>query len=107
MQPQHWPLLGITLAVIVALCGRVYLPWAGRPSGALVRRVPLSLLGRIRLHGVAGVVVLAAATLGVVAGLLPLTAIVVVLFILALLLALPMSYTLTTDGIVAGRTPMR
>jgi hypothetical protein len=107
MLPQHLPLLGITLAVIVALCGRVYLPWVGRPSGALVRRVPLSLLGRLRMHGVAGLVMLAAAALGVVAGLLPLTAIVVVLFILALLLALPMSYTLTTDGIVAGRTPMR
>ncbi len=107
MLTQHLPLLGITLAVIVALFSRVYVPWAGRPSGALVRRVPLSLIGRLRLHGIPGLVILAVTALGIVAGLLPLTSSVVVPLILALLIALPMSYTLTTEGIMAGRTPMR
>lgn len=107
MLTQHLVLLGITLVIIVALFARVYVPWAGHPSGALVRRVRLSLLGRMRMHGVAGLVWLAAGALAYNYGLVPLGYIVVVPLMFTLLLALPMSYTLTTEGIMAGRTPMR
>lgn len=107
MSTQHVPLLGITLIVIIALLSRVVVPWAGRPHGALVGRAPLSLLGRMRMHGVAGLVGLTLGALAFNFGLVPLTYIVVVPVAFALLIALPMTYTLTTEGIMAGRTPMR
>jgi hypothetical protein len=107
VSPQNLPLLGITLIIIGALLSRVYVPWAARPSGALVRRAPLSLLGRMRMHGVAGLVGLAVGALAFNFGLVPLAFIVVVPLTFAVLIALPMSYTLTTEGIAVGRTPMR
>jgi hypothetical protein len=99
--------LSITLIIILALISRAFVPWAGRPSGALVRRVPLSLLGRLRMHGVAGIVLLVAGTLAALSGLALLVYVAVALVVLAALIAAPMSYTLTTKGIMAGRTPMR
>lgn len=107
LSAQNLPLLGITLIIIGSLLSRVYAPWAGRPNGALVSRAPLSLLGRMRMHGVAGLIGLAVGALAFNFGLVPLAFIVVVPLTFAVLIALPMSYTLTTEGIAAGRTPMR
>lgn len=107
MPTQHILTIGIALMIFVALFSRVFVPWAGRPTGALVRKAPLSLLGRMRMHGLAGIIGLALSALAVYVGLVPQWFIIVMPLVFAVLVALPMSYTLTTEGIMAGHTPMR
>ncbi|HEX2280173.1 MAG TPA: hypothetical protein VHG52_00295 [Thermomicrobiales bacterium] len=97
----------ILLAVTLALFSRVWVPWGERASGNLVGRETLSVLGRLRMHGpsvglvfLASLVLLAAGSIG------PLT-LLVVTALLALLLALPVRYTMTSRGIRAAWTPFR
>ena len=97
----------ILLAVALGLFSRVWVPWGERPSGNLVGRETLSVLGRLRMHGptvglvfVASVVLLALGKIG------PLTFLLVTA-LLALLLALPVRYTMTSRGIRAAWTPFR
>ena len=96
-------LLALTLALFV----RIWVPWGERASGNLVARETLSVLGRLRMHGptvgiifVASVVMLALGKIG------PLT-LLLVTALLALLLALPVRYTMTSRGIRAAWTPFR
>ena len=105
-RPVLWAAL-ILLAVSVALFSRVWVPWGERASGNLVGRETLSVLGRLRMHGpsvglvfVASVVSLAVGKIG------PLT-LLLVTALLALLLALPVRYTMTSRGIRAAWTPFR
>ena len=97
----------ILLAVTLELFIRVWVPWGERASGNLVARESLSVLGRLRMHGpsvglvfVASVVLLALGQIG------PLT-LLLVTALLALLLALPVRYTMTSQGIRAAWTPFR
>jgi hypothetical protein len=97
----------ILLAVTLALFFRVWVPWGERASGNLVGCETLSVLGRLRMHGpsvglvfVASVVLLALGKIG------PLT-LLLVTALLALLLALPVRYTMTSRGIRAAWTPFR
>src|SRR5215213_3257998 len=97
----------ILLAVTLGLFVRVWVPWGERTSGNLVGCETLSVLGRLRMHGpsvglvfVASVVLLALGKIG------PLT-LLMVTALLALLLALPVRYTMTSRGIRAAWTPFR
>jgi hypothetical protein len=97
----------ILLAVTLALFFRVWVPWGERASGNLVGVETLSVLGRLRMHGpsvglavVASIVLLALGKIG------PLT-LLLVTTLLALLLALPVRYTMTSRGIRAAWTPFR
>jgi hypothetical protein len=101
------PIAAFLIAVTVALFFRVWVPWGERASGNLVARETLSVLGRLRMHGpsvglvfVASVVLLASGRIG------PLT-LLLVTALLALLLALPVRYTMTSHGIRAAWTPFR
>ncbi len=107
MPTQSMLTIGIALMIFVVLLARIYVPWAGQPTGALVRKAPLSLLGRMRMHALAGLIGLVLGALAFNFGLVPEWFIVVVPLAVAVLIALPMSYTITTDGIMAGHTPMR
>jgi hypothetical protein len=107
MLPNVVPVLGTAIIIVLTLVSRVYVPWAGRSHGAIVRRTPLSLLGRLRMHGVPALVGIALSALALALRVAPALVIAVIPITFALLIALPMSYTLTTEGIMAGRTPMR
>jgi len=107
MLPSYLPMLGIAIIIVITLISRVYVPWAGRPSGALVHRIPLSLLGRLRRHGPPALIGLALAALALSLRLAPAPVIAAIPITFGLLIAWPMSYTLTTEGIMAGRTPLR
>lgn len=107
MPTQYILTAGIALMIVVVLFARVYVPWAAQPTGALIRQAPLSLLGRMRMHGLAGLIGLVLGALAFNFGLVPELFIIVVPIAFAILIALPMSYTLTTEGIMAGHTPMR
>ena len=98
--------LFLTLTV-AALVGRIYLPWAGAPTGALVRREPLPLLARLRLHGGPVAVIFAVALVAVVTGWLSLWSLAIPWVALLVLLCVPVRYTLTTEGIARGRTTLR
>ena len=100
----------ISLLVLLATLGlfaRVWVPWGERASGNLVRRERLSLLGRLRMHGPATAILAVATVVAAVLGQVGPSVALVVLTLLALLLALPMRYTLTSRGIRAGWTPFR
>jgi hypothetical protein len=97
----------ILLAVTLALFFRVWVPWGERASGNLVGRETLSVLGRLRMHGPSvGPLFGASLVLLVLGKIGPLT-LLLVTALLALLLALPVRYTMTSRGIRAAWTPFR
>ena len=101
------PFALILIAVTLALFFRVWVPWGERASGNLVGRETLSVLGRLRMHGpVVAVVFVASLVLLAMAKIGPLT-VLLVTALLALLLALPVRYTMTSQGIRAAWTPFR
>ncbi len=94
-------------ATLVVLIGRIYVPW-GRPStGALVRRERMPLLARLRLHLGPIALALAAATVGAALGWFSPWFPVVVLGVGAAVVCVPVSYTMTTTGIVRGWSRFR
>ena len=95
------------MLTVAALVGRIYVPWARPVAGALVRRESLPLLARLRLHGGPVLVISAAALVAVVAGWLSLWSLAIPPVALLVLLCIPVRYTLTTEGIVRGRTTLR
>ena len=97
----------VVLVALAGLFGRVWVPWARRPRGTLVRRERLSLLGRLRMHAGPALIVLALAVGGWAVGWVPVEAVRLAAAAIAVLLALPTRYTLTTEGIAVGRTPFR
>jgi hypothetical protein len=95
----------ILLAVTLALFFRVWVPWGERASGNLVGVETLSVLGRLRMHGPSvGIVLVASIVLLALGKIGPLT-FLLVMALLALLLALPVRYTMTSRGIRAAWTP--
>jgi len=97
----------ILLAVTLALFPRIWVPWGERASGNLVGRETLSALGRLRMHGPSvGLVFFASVVLLALGKIGPLT-LVLVTALLALLLALPVRYTMTSRGIRVAWTPFR
>src|SRR4029079_18008438 len=91
----------------LALFTRVWVPWGERASGNLVRQETLSLFGRLRMHGPAAACLLVASIVALGMGWIGPLPLLIVIGLLALLLALPMRYTLTSRGIRAGWTPFR
>jgi hypothetical protein len=97
----------ILLAITLALFFRVWVPWGERASGNLVRRETLSVLGRLRMHGPSVMLVLTASVVSLALGQIGPLTLFLVTALLALLLALPMRYTMTSQGIRAAWTPFR
>ncbi len=97
----------ILIAVTLALFSRVWVPWGERASGNLVSRETLSVLGRLRMHGQATLLIFVLAVVLLALGKISLLAVVLVTALLALLLALPVRYTMTSRGIRAAWTPFR
>lgn len=95
------------LAVTLALFARVWVPWGERASGNLVGRESLSILGRLRMHGPSVGLVFLASLVLLVLGKIGLLTLLLVTALLALLLALPVRYTMTSRGIRAAWTPFR
>jgi hypothetical protein len=97
----------ILIIATLALFGRVWVPWGERASGNLVSRQSLSLYGRLRMHGPPAAAVFLIAVVLLVSGRIgPLSALLVT-GLLLLLLALPVRYTMTSQGIRAAWTPFR
>jgi hypothetical protein len=100
----------VVLIVILATLGlfaRVWVPWGEPAAGRLVRREPLSLLARLRMHGPAAALIWAASVICLAFGWIGPYTVLSITGLLALLFALPMTYTLTSQGIRAGWTPFR
>jgi hypothetical protein len=97
----------ILILATLALFTRVWIPWGERVSGNLVRREPLSVLGRLHMHGPAVALLFVVSVVLLAMGWIGPLVVLVVTGLLALLLALPMRYTLTSQGIRAGWTPFR
>ena len=96
-------LLGVTLALFF----RVWVPWGEPASGNLVGRETLSVLGRLRMHGPSVGLVFLASVVLLALGKIGLLTLLLVTALLALLLALPVRYTMTSRGIRAAWTPFR
>jgi hypothetical protein len=95
------------LAALLLLVSRVAQPW-GRPArGRIIHKEPLSLLGRLRLFGLPGVLLLAAGAVGWWLGAVSAVVFDLVVLGVAALLATPVAYTLTPQGIALGRTTPR
>lgn len=100
--------IGIVLIIAtLTLFTRLWTPGGGPAIGQLVRQEPLSILGRLRMHGPAAVALLVTSLVALALGWIgPLTLLIVVA-LLAILLALPMRYTVTSQGIRPGWTSFR
>jgi hypothetical protein len=101
------PIALILLAVTLALFFRVWVPWGERASGNLVGRETLSVLGRLRMHGPSVVLVFVASVVLLALGQIDPLILLLVMALLALMLALPVRYTMTSRGIRAAWTPFR
>ena len=97
----------ILIAVTLALFFRVWVPWGERASGNLVGRETLSVLGRLRMHGPAAVLISVLAVVLLALGKIGPLTVLLLSALLALLLALPVRYTMTSQGIRAAWTPFR
>ena len=95
------------LAGLVVLFGRVWMPWVDGPRGDVVHRERLSPFGRLRMHAPPPMLLLALTVVGWAVGQIPGAVVALVSVAIAVLVALPVRYTLTTDGIAVGRTPFR
>jgi hypothetical protein len=97
----------IVIAATLALFTRVWVPWGECASGNLISRQTLSLFGRLRMQGPpAATIFLISAVLLAFGKIGPLTFLLVT-GLLALLLALPVRYTMTSQGIRSAWTPFR
>ncbi len=97
----------ILILATLALFTRLWAPWGERASGNLVSRQTLALLGRLRMHGPAAVAILLMTVVLLAMGKIGSLTALVVIAMLALLLALPVRYTMTSHGIRAAWTPFR
>lgn len=104
--PPFIPILLLLLA-LAAFVGRIWTPWGRAQGGVVVRRVPLSLLGRLRMQAVPAALLMALAAGGWLGGWLPTWAAALVPVVVALVVALPFRYTATTEGLIAGRGRLR
>ena len=95
------------LAALLLLASRVARPWARSGRGRVIHREPLSLLGRLRLFGQPGALLLLAAAFGWWLGAVSTVVLGLVAIGVATLLAVPVAYTLTPQGIALGRTAPR
>lgn len=95
------------IASLLLLALQVFRPWVRPGRNRVIHRERLSLLGRLRLFGLPGALLLAVSAVGWWAGVL--SAVVFDLLVLGVagLLAMPVAYTLTPQGIALGRTPPR
>ena len=92
---------------LAALVGRIWVPWGRPPGGLVVRRVPISLLSRLRMQALPASLFLAATVVGYAVGWLPLPAVPIALLSSALVIGIRFGYILSTEGIALGRTPRR
>ena len=105
---MHVNFFAIGLLVLgMALFARVWVPWGEPVAGNIVRRETLSVLGRLRMHGPPAAILYLAAIALLVVGRIGLLTVLVVTGLLALLLALPVRYIMTSQGIRAAWTPFR
>jgi hypothetical protein len=97
----------VFMLATLALFTRVWVPWGAGVSGNRVRQAPLSALARLRMHGPAALAIWGAAVVCLALGWVGPYTVLSVTGLLALLFALPVGYTLTSQGIRAGWTPFR
>ncbi len=97
-------LLGMSLTLIA---GRCYHPWAARPPGSVVIRIPVPFGAKVRMQRTNVYALAALLLLGSVGGwIAPLLELAMIATTMGLLL-LPVHYTLTDHAIALGRTPFR
>jgi hypothetical protein len=93
--------------IVVWMVTHVWTPWGGRPRGAVVWVVPLSLLARVRMFGRAASIGLALDIVGVRFGWIEWPIALALAVALLVVPALPNRYVLTTEGIGVGRAAFR
>jgi len=103
---MSFTVVALVLALLACLA-RVYLPGVGPPPGEIIRREAAPLLARLRLHAAPVGAVLLLAGAAVVSGRASLASGLLVLAGAALLVGLPVRYTITSEGIRLGQTRFR
>ena len=91
----------------LALLLRIYVPWGSLPGGEFVRRYPLPLLARIRLHRGPMLLLLVAGAAGIALDRVRPETLGLAALAMIGVLAVPVAYTLTDEAIVLGRTRPR
>jgi hypothetical protein len=97
----------ILILAALVMISRVFVPWGERATGNIVQRRRLSLLGRLRMHGHAALVLFIGSVAALVLGWIHPLTLLAVITVLVVLLTLPITYLLTSRGIRAGWTPFR
>lgn len=92
---------------ILLMIGRIYRPRAAKAPGEPVRRHPLPLLSRLRLHAWPASGAILGVAVGAALGWVPSWVVAVFLAATAAVVLVPVAYLLTTEGIVCGWTSPR
>ncbi len=101
-------LLVLLLPIVILITwARLIRPGANRLQGRTLLEVTLPLLARIRMHAIPGILALAIGGFLVLDGDLPVWTLVLPIVSDVLLIALPVKYTLTDEGIRLGLGPFR
>lgn len=98
--------VAIVAVVVLYLVGLVR-PWPIHDRGPVIRREAVTLLGRLRMLGRPLLLLIALAAVGWWAGRASVWTVAAVALGSLALLAAPVSYTLTPEGIRLGRLPLR
>lgn len=100
-------LLLLPLLALTVLIGRIWRPWARPPGGLIVRHVTISLLGKLRMQAPLAVPLLVLTGAGWLTGGLPLWLAALTTVAVAVVVAAPFRYTMTTEGLAIGRSRVR
>lgn len=98
---------GLLLAALALYIASLVRPWRIRERGPVIRREAVTLLGRMRMLWRPLLLLVLLATAGWWAGLVSGWAVVALVVGSLAFLAMPVSYTLTPEGIRLGRQPLR
>jgi hypothetical protein len=102
----HVAISFLIIGSLALMVSRIYLPWVRQPKEAVLLSyvVPFRLRVRMQRANIYGLAVLL--VLGTIGHWIAPTALLLALGSTLLILAVPVRYTLTTTGIMLGRTPM-
>ncbi len=98
---------GLLLATLALFIASLVRPWRIRERGPVIRREAVTLLGRMRMLWRPLLLLVLLATVGWWVGVVSGWAVIALVVGSLAFLALPVSYTLTPEGIRLGRLPLR
>lgn len=97
----------VLLVAFLLLVLRIVRPWPMKPIGPVLRRHPVTFLGRLRMMGRQFLIVVGAGTVLWAVGLASGWLVLAIALCELALIVIPVHYDITAEGIRLGRLPLR